>query len=269
MTLVTAETLRTRRYLLGQASDDEATAIEQHFLQNDAAIDWISAAEEGLIEDYLTNQLGAADRDRFERAYLTVPHRRIRVETIRRLMTRGGHSSAGQPQSGTVVAFKPRLRQGQWLALAASLLLATVVVLRMFGPLRSQPAPIAANQPPQPSAGASTPVTPAAPRVFALTLAPLSVRGAAENPAVVIPPDAEVVAIHFEADPDTRGLTARRAVVGTVDGRETWRGAVTDGRIDVPAARLPADDYIVTLFGADRSGAEREWNQYFLRVRAR
>jgi hypothetical protein len=40
-------------------------------------------------------------------------------------------------------------------------------------------------------------------------------------------------------------------------------------RVNVPAAELLPDDYIVTLYGADRAGVEREWSQYFLSVRAR
>jgi hypothetical protein len=40
-------------------------------------------------------------------------------------------------------------------------------------------------------------------------------------------------------------------------------------RIDVPAADLPPDDYLITLYGTNRSGAEAESAQYFLRVRTR
>jgi hypothetical protein len=40
-------------------------------------------------------------------------------------------------------------------------------------------------------------------------------------------------------------------------------------RIDVPAASLPADDYLITLYGADETGTEHEWNQYFVRLRGR
>jgi len=40
-------------------------------------------------------------------------------------------------------------------------------------------------------------------------------------------------------------------------------------RAEVPARTLATDDYVVTLFGADPTGREVEWAQYFLRVRER
>ena len=69
-----------------------------------------------------------------------------------------------------------------------------------------------------------------------------------------------------------------RAAIRTVGGGEVWQGPATVGgelpagviaRIEVPASRLAVDDYVVTLFGTDAGGAERELSRYFLRVRAR
>ena len=37
-------------------------------------------------------------------------------------------------------------------------------------------------------------------------------------------------------------------------------------RVDVPAARLPANDYVIELFGTDAKSVEREQGRYFLRV---
>ena len=40
-------------------------------------------------------------------------------------------------------------------------------------------------------------------------------------------------------------------------------------RLEVPAAGLPADDYIVTVLTTDGNGAEHERARYFLRIRER
>jgi hypothetical protein len=140
---------------------------------------------------------------------------------------------------------------------------------------------VAQNQPAQQTPQTPQPQTPApvpvAPRVFALTVSPASVRGASESRPVRIPADAEVVAIHLAREAAAGSLTPRRASIRTVTGTEVWRGAVahdgagprgTIGRLDVPAGKLPPDDYLITLYGTTPAGAEREWAQYFLAVRA-
>ena len=130
------------------------------------------------------------------------------------------------------------------------------------------------------------PVTPAeggatrsnAPSVFALTLSPITVRSGSDSPATVLPAGTDIVAIRLENDTENRKLTARRAAIRTVGGRTVWQGPVTvetspspggTSRIEVPAVNVPADDYLVTLYGTDSTGADQEWAQYFLRVRRR
>jgi len=91
----------------------------------------------------------------------------------------------------------------------------------------------------------------------------------------VVPAGTDTLSIRLESDPDHRPLTARRASIRTIGEREVWQGpAATEGnppgviaRVDVPAAAVPPDDYLVALFGTDRAGVERELAQYFLRVR--
>jgi hypothetical protein len=270
------ESANARRYLLGQASEEESALIEEQYFAHPDAIDRITAVEDDLIEDYLGNQLAAADRDRFERAYLSVPAHRVRVETVRRLMEQSARSAQTRPTVVPMVAPKRSFRYGPWLALAASLLVAASLTLWRRTPLGTKPVEIAgaANQP-LPATG--TPVAaPNAVRVFALTLSPVAVRGGAESAAAVLPAGATTVAIHFESDVDARRLTPSRAVIRTVAGRDVWQGPVTAesslpsgavGRVDVPATSLVPDDYFVTLFGTNQAGAEVEWAQYVLRVR--
>lgn len=275
----TQDALRARRYLLGEASEQESEAIEQEYLGREEAVDRIAAAEDDLIEEYLAGALGLAERERFERVYMAAPHRRVRVETIRRLMEHARESAAA-PVTARVLSWRRVRSHGPWLALAASALVVASIALWMFRPSGSRQPEIAERLPPPATApsGAATSPAPRAPSTFALTLSPVAVRSAGESPRVVVPPGTDVVAIQFESEADGRSLVARRATIATVGGDVQWQGPATTGsggpagtvaRVDVPAAELLPDDYIVTLYGADRAGVEREWSQYLLSVRSR
>jgi hypothetical protein len=277
---VDTDTVRARRYLLGAATDEESAEIEQAYFEDDAAVDRIAAAEDDLIEDYLANQLSAPDHARFERNYLAVPQHRIRVETIRRLAA-DASSRAAERRSDAKLAPKRVIRYVPWLALAASLLMVAAVSLRVLAPSGRPDATIVTNQP------AAAPPSPAAPnqapkaapsRVFAFTISPVAVRSASDAPTVVVPPGTDVVALRLERDAEARSLVPRRVSIRTVAGAGVWQGAVAAAdassqgivaRVDIPAANLTVDDYLVTLFGADSDGVEKEWTQYFLRVRDR
>lgn len=291
-----SETVRARRYLLGDASEEERTAIEREYLEFDETVDRIAAAEDDLIEDYLGDQLSPVERERFERAYLSVPHRRVRVETVRRLMARSAPvAQAHPPQAvpGKTLPFRSSRRPPglSWLMLAASVLLAlslfswrmssrgdgqqTVIVDQRPQAPAAQPVPSA---PGSPVTAPQAPPPQAAPRVFAVTISPVSVRSAADAATVVVPARTDTVTLRLESDADPRALTPSRVSIRTVSGTTVWQGRVgstagsprgTAARVDVPAQRLVADDYVVTLYGLDGGRVEQEWAQYFLRVRPR
>ncbi len=112
--------------------------------------------------------------------------------------------------------------------------------------------------------------------MFAVSLSPVAVRSASATPAVIVPKGTDVVVVHLEGEgaPIVRG----RGSIRTVSGDSIWDGPATPppngpsgivARLDVPSARLPADDYIVTLHVTDGNGAEHERARYFLRVRER
>ena len=84
---------RARRYLLGQATEEERSAIEREYFADAAALDAIGAAEDDLIEDYLASRLERDERDHFEREYLATPNHRRRVETVRLLIAASSTSS--------------------------------------------------------------------------------------------------------------------------------------------------------------------------------
>jgi hypothetical protein len=275
----TPEAVRARRYLLGEASDAECAVIEQEYFERDEAIDGIAAVEDDLIEDYLAGDLAPVERVLFERVYLSVPQHRVRVETIRRLMARASRDGASSPLKGKVLPWRRVSRQGGWLALAASFLVAASLGLWLFPRFANRQPEIVENRVPAPATGERSPGEPRqAAQVYALMLSPVAVRSGSESISVVIPPGTDVVAMRLESDAERRSLVARRASIRIVGGDTVWEGSVaaeanppagTVARVDVPAARLQADDYLVTLFGTDQAGVEREWTQYYLRVRDR
>jgi hypothetical protein len=276
-----SESARARRYLLGEASEEECAVLEQEYFERQEVLDRIAAAEDELIEDYLAGQLTTADRARFERSYLSAPQHRVRVETVRRLIEQGARASMVGPQRMPAAWPKRIMRSGPWLALAASILVVASVAFWML-PFGGPPADVARNRTTQPAPAPpperATPAPSTIPSVFALAVSPVAVRGASDSPAAVIPAGTDLVAIRLQRDGENRNITARRASIHTVGGREAWQGPVAAApealpgvaaSIEVPAAAIPADDYLITLFGSDQRGVETEWAQYFLRVRDR
>ena len=259
--------------LLGQATEEERSALELEYFQSEEAVDRIAAAEDDLIEDYLSDRLDPVERGLFERDYLAADNHRRRVETIRQLL-----ASTLRTEPGLTMDWSR-----QRLALAAALVLFAAGSLWVFTSSRGERGVVVEKSSPTVSTPPSSPrqpptSAPAAPRVFAVSISPVTVRSAAGAPAVILPAGTDIVALSLEGEPHGRPGAGGRGSIRTVSGDEIWQGPATVtgelpagviARIDVPAARLPADDYVVTLFGTDGAGAERELSRYFLRVRAR
>jgi hypothetical protein len=171
----------------------------------------------------------------------------------------------------------------RWLALAATLVLVVAGSLWVVSVRRDQRATVAENRPPAASTASPAPEVPVQPsspstaaRIFAVSISPVTVRSATETPSVILPVGTEVLVLQLEGDGTP--LVSGRGSVRTVNGDDIWQGPTTSAqdlpsgviaRLDVPAARVPVDDYVVTLFGNDAKSAEQERARYFLRVRAR
>jgi hypothetical protein len=292
--------VRLRRYLLGAATAEECDATESDYFTRSDALDAVREAEDDLVERYLSGGLSTADRERFERHYLSTPAHRNRLAVIAGLRD----AAAGRSQRREVRApwwrapfaavrgWSPAAR----LAVAGALVIVTgagVYKLALDSPApytvarRTLPAdPSIAPQPQSGAPGASGAgapsvppgaAPPAAPRtVLAVSLAPILVRGAGEPASLAIASGTDIVRLELQGEAGGPSSRPARAIVTTVSGDDVWRGpAVPPGassaaaiaRVDVPAARLRADDYVVTLFAASADGRETELYRYFLRVR--
>ena len=264
-----------RRYLLGEATDEEREALEREYFEDESALSRVESEEETLIEEYLAERLDVRDRDLFQERYLASPIHRQRVDAIRRLSAMSASGTEAATATGTA-----RVSSYRWFALAAALIL-TVGAVWVFTPGKTETA--SGNRPPdaslpslEPSPSPSAAPPAAAPRVFAFSLPPISTRSADPAPRLVIPHGTDVVSLQLEGTGRPAPLNQTRAEIRKVTGEEVWSGPAisstdissgTLARIDVPAARLRADDYIVTLFETPAAASERERNRYFLRVR--
>jgi anti-sigma factor RsiW len=73
------------RYLLGELSASERSALENEYLVDGAKYDQICSIEDDLIDRYARGALSPADHERVERQYLTNPWRRRHLEFAKTL----------------------------------------------------------------------------------------------------------------------------------------------------------------------------------------
>ena len=76
-----------RAYLLGALPPDRQEEIDERFLADEDLHAELQATADDLIQAYLSGQLSAEDRERFETHFLASPRRRERVAFVRSLVT--------------------------------------------------------------------------------------------------------------------------------------------------------------------------------------
>lgn len=90
------------RYLLGELSAAEQTALENEYFVDQAKYDQLCKAEDDLLDRYARGALSPADRERVERQYLTNPWRQRHVEFAKALtQVMVGEQTARSAAKGT------------------------------------------------------------------------------------------------------------------------------------------------------------------------
>jgi hypothetical protein len=271
--------LGTRAYLLGELPDDRVAALEKALLADPELLDQVQQVETDLIDDYVDDRLSASERTRFESYYLASQIHRDRVALARALAMVGREASSpdlGRPEG------RPLRTTLVWASAAAVLLVVGWLATRSgsSGPGVAAPPTVAeAPSSPPPSvpepdrAPTAEPPSPsAAPVRVALQLAPVVTRGSGATPRLVVPPDAAFVDLRLGGPRPQR--TPAAAEIRSVEDRLAWTGTAepASGSSDngqahawvasVPADRLAADDYILTLSDARAEVIAR----YFFRI---
>jgi hypothetical protein len=293
-----------RRYLLGDLSEAEQTALEQEYFADSEKFEQIWALENELVDGYVRGQLRDQERTLFERHYLTTPNHRQRVAIARTLVQTADATIVAEVAEKKDRAIEPTPIASWWSNLlawtpqlawggAAALLLLALGgwwYLRSTAPTEqiaqqptSSPAPSVVAPAPQSSALPSTPDSPgqasptplpqssvqsAVAPVFAVILAG-SLRNAGDLQQVVIPRGTKQMWLEMKLEGDdypTYQIKLRR-----LGGAETLSQAkpAADKKsvvANLPASQLAAGDYTVTLSGVNRAGEVEEVNRYYLRV---
>ncbi len=85
--------LKLKRYLLGQLSEPELSAVEEKILAERAWYEQALLVEDGLIDDYLSAQLDTSEQQDFLRYFLVTGERQQKLQVakeLRRLATQNG-----------------------------------------------------------------------------------------------------------------------------------------------------------------------------------
>ena len=85
------------RYLLGELSNDEETAVEQRFFADADLLEELQATERDVIDCYVQGELKGERKERFEARFLTSPQRRRRVQFAYTLSEPGTTSANVHP----------------------------------------------------------------------------------------------------------------------------------------------------------------------------
>jgi hypothetical protein len=246
-------------YLLGVAVDERTERIDELIFVDEGFGTRVNAIERDLIDEYIRNELDAETRRRFEGHYLRSP---IRRERFRLAGAIGEFAAPAVQRADTVRTVEIDESGGSWpwwkfaipAFAAAAILLAVALPLWLNSGTTQQQATINADtntnqlaqiQPttePSPSiepaaspAASQTPanqsvppanenrrVTPPAPRVFALSLAP-QLRGSRGETRISIPPGTDTVSVTLQLEA-TEFATVNVELRDKSSGRVLWRG---------------------------------------------
>jgi hypothetical protein len=294
---------RLRQYLLDALDERDRRAIEEQYFSDDEAFEDVLAAEDELIDDYVTGRLSDAERERFDEAFLTTDRRRNRVafaRGFRQVVTRArvdnvsAEAAVGE-QQGSIAALAAWFRAitaQQWATAAVTLVLVVSAAWLALDRARLQQH-IAATQAANrdltdrtealqrqlegerrrveslvPERGRAD-----GPLVASFLLTPRLVRGGADTNVVRVTSATALVRLQLELEAATH--PRYRPVLETVGGEQVWSQAAVPANvpsgtpivtIELPASLLANRDYVLTLHGEDPAGKREEVAAYAFRV---
>ena len=130
--------MQLRRYLLGQAAEEEQRAIEHSLLSNQEYFDHLLRCEEELIDEYACGAMQGADKECFEKYFLATPERRENLafaQALHRYLASQKRSGDGGRESFSA---RPVRINVALMAAVAVLAVASALLLLMSLQLRRQ-----------------------------------------------------------------------------------------------------------------------------------
>ena len=274
-------------YLLGSLSEAETERLDELSITDADFVCALSAVERDLIDAYVQGELGGAELERFESAYLVSPLRRSKVDFAKALQAFGGREAqpARVPSTfAAVLNLRPALQAA--LAAAAIVLLGAASWLAVENVRLRQQAPRVQSE--QSAAilreqqlhselssvrGDRARLSQQQSRVensgiVALSLAPqmrsAGTRSAGSIPEAPVTADVEYVAVQLELEPSEYTFF-RVELLDTSGGPQLWTSGtlapkMTDRgktlHITLPARLLTAQPYVLRVTGLRMERAE-------------
>ncbi len=288
-----------RRYLLGTATEAERIAVENDYLANGEAFHQLKATENDLIDSYARGELAIAEKEAFEKRYLTSPpvstrtsaqgRSRVKFASVLREITKEAALSPSPKEAGILekllamfraasVSPKWRLAAACAIVLVGGLISLKVLSHRGGGPSEASrhpdrqqsnhPGP--AEHANEPGAGteSGTPQIVArndepAAHDFTAQLEPDAARAVGSGLQTLAAPS-HTAWLNLGVVVDEDEARPLAAVVETPEGNQVFRtdrGELTTSQrgrvlhVRVPAARIPAGDYILEVKANDETVA--------------
>ncbi|HMV46987.1 MAG TPA: hypothetical protein PLD20_09565 [Blastocatellia bacterium] len=289
-----------RSYLLGVLTEAEQTALEDHFLNDDEVFEQLVAVENELVDTYARGQLNAPERRQFERHYLAHPSRRERLRFAQALTKKIDRRPDAQTASSTAIPSTSwwskltdffRLPQsGLSWAMSVALVLMAVTVGAIYWQIHRQISKldVAVTDTPQPTVSPSPSVnlppspmlSPAVPEKSQPTFASLalsigSLRGESNESTPRLTLTAEMEFARLQLAFRRQDYPQYNVSLSLAGGAEIWRkqgikanaGAAKETlTINVPANKLPAGEYLLTVRGVSQSGELEDIGKSSFRV---
>lgn len=128
----------TRRYLLGQLSDDEEQSVEERLLVDDDLFQELEIAKDELTQEYVNRQLTETERDQFQYGFLRSPEAKQKYEFAKTFAAYAQHHA--KPKTSGLME---RLRsffsvQPKWMPAAAMITLLVIAGV-IFWLVRTSP----------------------------------------------------------------------------------------------------------------------------------
>jgi anti-sigma factor RsiW len=263
------------RYLLGDLSPTQQDSLEEKFFtENDLFIELLDARDQ-LISNYLGDRLSAADRELFERHFLTSPDCRSEVELAHFFRAKLTNQTLTEPVA-------PDNHAGDWwrswlITLRANLAsagaaTAVLVLVAIAGVwLASQTYLEQAT-----NRGTPDDIAPVRLTIFTLELSPGRLRSTSDVPKAVKSAQTRAIALKLAA-----GATAfshyrarlqrveEEAVEVLVSNTLTWEQTNIRDRViiwEIPTNKLSSGDYQIKLEGVTADNSSESIGTYYFRL---